>query len=116
MTDEAPADAGEDAPPAPKFMFWFTLPDGSKFTHLDMTAAEALAIEKRLGVSYWQLRPVHVVEHAVAALETFLARTDPENAAARVAAMTMRELDTAVIYEEGRDDDLPDGYTDGLPK
>lgn len=103
----------EDAAP-PRVLFWFHVA-GEKYTHLDLTGNEVLGIEKRLGIEWSDLRPVAVVAHKMAMLEAFLARSDPEGAAARVGAMTMGELDDAVEFEDGRSDDLPE-FVDGLPK
>lgn len=98
--------------------FWFHPegPDGPKFNHLDLTGFEVLALEQRLGIEWGDLRPVANVGHRMAILETFLARSDQEKAAARIGAMTMAELEEAVTVEWDAQDDLPTTYEDGLPK
>ena len=97
--------------------FWFHLPNGQKFTHLDLTGREALALEERFpGVSWGELRP-SILAQRMAVLETFLARTDPDGAVKTVEEMTIQQLEDAVTMEFlPAEDDLPDSYVDGLPK
>ncbi|MEJ7763886.1 MAG: hypothetical protein WKF86_00155 [Acidimicrobiales bacterium] len=95
--------------------FWFHTPDGEKHTHLDLTGAEALKVEKMSGESWERVRP-SVLAYRMAVLEVFLARTDPEHAAERIGAMTVGALDEAVAVEWDADDDLPDQFEDGSPK
>lgn len=130
LVDEAPAEADVPAEPPkaswgdapvpaiPTFVcFWFVTPDGGRFSDLDLTGKEALALEKRIGCPWNEMRPLQVLEHRMVALELFIARTDPEHARQRVGAMTMRELQDAVEAEFGsRQDDLPEGFEDGIPK
>lgn len=116
MADEESEDAPAVVEAQRKFKrFWFHVGD-AKFTHLDLTGTEALALEKRTGVDWGELRP-SVLQQRMAVLETFLARTDPEGAAAQIGAMTIGQLEDAVTMEwEDSEDDLPDHYADGLPK
>lgn len=96
--------------------FWFCPPGGGRFSDLDMTGTEALALEAKIGCAWNEMRPLGVLEHRMAVLELFLARSDPEHAHDRVGAMTVAELTAAVEAEWGRADDLPDQFEDGLPK
>lgn len=126
MSDAEPAEAPAEpvegwgtAPPNVRTFvcFWFLTPEGGRFSDLDLTGKEALALEKRIGCPWDAMRPLQVLEHRMAALELFIARTDPEKAAERVEAMSMRELQDAVEAEFGsRQDDLPEEYQDGIPK
>lgn len=109
---DAPTDWGAPGAAPREFKcFWFHI-GGQKFTHLDLTGKEALALERRTGVPWGELRP-SVLEQRMAVLEAFLARTEPDGAADVVGGMSLQDLEAAVTMEF---DDMPDSYEDGSPK
>jgi hypothetical protein len=86
-------------------------------TTLDLTGAEIRRLEKRLGVTYGQITPMLSMDHRLAVMETFLARTiDPEDARRQVEALDLRTLDTDCVEFRDGADDLPGIFEDGLPK
>lgn len=117
QTTDEPTSWGDPSAVAPRKLrfFWFAV-GGAKFTHLDITGREALALEEQFGIPWGQMQPAGLLPHRMAYLTTFLARTDPEHARERVEAMTLAELAAAVDVEWDRPDDLPDTFEGGYPK
>ena len=121
--DAAAAGWGTEAaaavPVEPLRHFRFRLGDGSEFTHLDITGAEALKMEAEFGIDWGLLRPKGCLAHGMGFLRVFLARTHPggaDGAAKVVAAMTVGQIEDAIVPVYGAADDLPDQFEDGLPK
>ena len=93
--------------------FKVTLGEGEAFLTDDLTLAEAIAIEKATGHSWYDINPFRSATDCQAIMVAFLSRTVAEDVAVKqVASMSLRDVLASVDVVA---DDRPQSYKDGMP-
>ena len=93
--------------------FKVTLGEGEEFLTDDLTLAEAIAIEKATGHSWYDINPFRSATDCQAIMVAFLSRTLSEDVAAKqVSGMSLKDVLASVDVVP---DDRPQSYEDGMP-
>jgi hypothetical protein len=88
--------------------------DGKDYSTDDLSVAEAVELEKRLGKTWRELNPLGSAEEFEGFAAMCLRRDHPADQADKIA----HEMPLGAALKAARwvDDDLPDRYQDGYPK
>lgn len=98
-------------------MAWKLTYDGEVYREVDLTLAQAEAIEEKTGTTWRVLNPLHSAKHAKVVLAVCLSeRKGLDYGVAEKIAAALKIDEFLEMYEVDNVDDLPSEYDDGIPR